>query len=150
MLFSKILLEIAIADELKKPCVLQRSHCTACGELPEAHLYGYAHHNKQLTIRVKRLRAEHLSGEAEGKLWMWSRCGTCKSQKGKSKCTKRVLISSAARCLSFGNFLELNFSNHYLSNIFSTCGHSLHTDFFYFFGYGLNLFISSHLLVHFA
>ncbi|KAM5562076.1 putative 1-phosphatidylinositol-3-phosphate 5-kinase FAB1D [Rosa sericea] len=128
--------DVPIGKFLQDNILNQRSHCTSCGELPEAHVYCYAHHNKQLTIRVKRLLTEHLPGEAEGKLWMWSRCGKCKSVKGKSKCTKRVLISSAARCLSFGNFLELSFSNHSLSNIFSSCGHSLQTDFLYFFGLG--------------
>ncbi|KAG8660738.1 hypothetical protein MANES_02G188400v8 [Manihot esculenta] len=112
----------------------QRCQCTTCGELPEAHFYYYAHHNKQLTIRVKRL-LKPLPGEAEGKLWMWSRCGKCKHQNGVSKCTKRVLISTAARCLSFGKFLELSFSQH-TSFGRSACGHSLERDFLYFFGLG--------------
>ena len=120
-------------------CFLQRSHCALCGELPEAHFYYYAHHNKQLTIQVKRL-PKHLPGEAEGKLWMWSRCGKCKTGNRISKCTKRVLISTAACGLSFGKFLELSFSEQ--SSGLSSCGHSLHWDFLYFFGYGL-LFLFS-------
>ncbi|XP_022773471.1 putative 1-phosphatidylinositol-3-phosphate 5-kinase FAB1D isoform X2 [Durio zibethinus] len=112
-----------------------RSQCDICGELPEAHFYYYAHHNKQLTIQVKRL-AKHLPGEAEGKLWMWSRCGKCKTGNGISNCSKRVLISTAARGLSFGKFLELSFSKHSLSSGLSSCGHSLHRDFLYFFGLG--------------
>ena len=126
---------------------MQRSQCTACGELPEAHFYYYAHYNRQLTIQVKRLpEGKHLPGEAEGKLWMWSCCGRCKHGNGISKSTKRVLISNAARGLSFGKFLELSFTYAPSSSRLSSCGHSLHRDFLYFFGYGL--FISSYLIVY--
>ncbi|CAI0557109.1 unnamed protein product [Linum tenue] len=111
----------------------QRSHCSTCGELPEVHFYYYAHHDKQLTIRVKRLM-KALPGEAEGKLWMWSRCGKCK---GDSKSTKRVLVSGAARSLSFGKFLELSFSDQSsFGKSSSSCGHSQERDFLYFFGLG--------------
>lgn len=123
---------------------MQRSPCSICGELPEAHFYYYAHHNKQLTIQIRRLSDEkHLPGEAEGKLWMWSRCGKCKHGNGMSKSTKRVLISTAARGLSFGKFLELGFSS---SSKLSSCGHSLHWDFLYFFGYAL--YMIGHVMVH--
>ncbi|XP_008237356.1 PREDICTED: putative 1-phosphatidylinositol-3-phosphate 5-kinase FAB1D [Prunus mume] len=128
--------DVPIGKFLQDNLLTQRSQCN-CGDLPDAHFYYYAHHNKQLTIRVKRLPGEKcLPGEAYGKLWMWSRCGKCKSRNGVSKCTKRVLISTAARGLSFGNFLELFFSNPSLSNMFSSCGHSLQRDFLYFFGLG--------------
>jgi len=109
---------------------IQTKLCDTCQELPEAHLYYYAHHNKQLTIQVKRLPPGIvLAGEEEGKIWMWSRCGKCKSCS-----TKRVLISTTARSLSFGNFLELGLS-HYSSSRKLGCGHSLDRDFLYFFGY---------------
>ncbi|OMO49729.1 Chaperonin Cpn60/TCP-1 [Corchorus capsularis] len=113
----------------------QRSQCAICGELPEAHFYYYAHHNKQLTIQVKHL-SKHLPGEAEGKLWMWSRCGKCNTGNGISKSTKRVLLSNAARGISFGKFLELSFSDHSSSSELSSCGHSLHRHYLYFFGLG--------------
>lgn len=117
-------------------CFLQSLQCATCNEPPEAHFYYYAHHNKQLTIQVKRLPKEReLPGQAVGKLWMWSRCGKCKSLNGNSKSTKRVLISTAARGLSFGKFLELSFSNHSSFSRLSSCGHSLQRDFLYFFGY---------------
>ncbi|XP_022718209.1 putative 1-phosphatidylinositol-3-phosphate 5-kinase FAB1D isoform X2 [Durio zibethinus] len=112
-----------------------KSRCAICGELPEAHFYYYAHHNKQLTIQVKRL-PKHLPGKAEGKLWMWSRCSKCKTGNGISKSTKRVLISTAAHSLSFGKFLELSFSDCSSSSRSSSCGHSHHRDFLYFFGLG--------------
>ncbi|KAM1105758.1 hypothetical protein ACFX1X_002743 [Malus domestica] len=129
--------DVPIGKFLQDNLLNQQSQCTSCGGLPEAHFYYYAHRNKQLTIRVKRLPGEvHLPGGAEGKLWMWSRCGKCKSRNGISKCTKRVLISTSARGLSFGNYLELNFSKPSLSNLFSSCGHSLQKDFLYFFGLG--------------
>lgn len=108
---------------------IQTRLCDACQELPDAHFYYYAHHYKQLTIQVKRLPQEKsLLGEAEGKIWMWSRCRKCKSGS-----TKRVLISTTARSLSFGKFLELSLS-HYSSSRKLSCGHSLDRDFLYFFG----------------
>ncbi|XVF63238.1 hypothetical protein PTKIN_Ptkin09bG0071600 [Pterospermum kingtungense] len=138
--------DVPLGKFLRDNLLNQRSQCAICGELPEAHFYYYAHHNKQLTIQVKRL-PKHLPGEAEGKLWMWSRCGKCKIGNGASKCTKRVLISSAARCLSFGKFLELSFSDHSLSSGLSSCGHSLHRDFLYFFGLGPMVAMFSYSLV---
>lgn len=128
---------------------MQRSQCSICGQLPEAHFYYYAHHNKQLTIQVRRLPNEkHLPGEAEGKLWMWSRCGKCKPGNKISKSSKRVLISTTARGLSFGKFLELGFSHHSSSSKLSSCGHSLHWDFLYFFGYGSSM--TCHVMVDFS
>lgn len=117
-------------------CFLQRLLCSLCGGSPEAHIYYYAHHNKQLTIQVKHFPMnKHLPGESDGKIWMWSRCGNCKPQSGNTQSTKRVLISADARGLSFGKFLELSLSNHLPSSRFSICGHPLHTDCLYFFGY---------------
>ncbi|XWS24864.1 hypothetical protein CRYUN_Cryun27aG0021600 [Craigia yunnanensis] len=127
--------DVPLGKFLRDNLLNQRSQCAKCGELPEAHFYYYAYHNKQLTIQVKRL-PKHIRGEAEGKLWMWSRCGKCKTGNGISKCTKRVLISTAARGLSFGKFLELSFSEHSSSSGLSSCGHYLHRDFLYFFGLG--------------
>lgn len=116
---------------------MQRTQCATCGELPEAHFYYYAHHKKQLTIQVKRLPdRKRLPGEVKGKIWMWSRCGKCKTKNGVSKSAKRVLISTAACSLSFGKFLELCFSHHSSSDRALSCGHSVSRDFLYFFGYG--------------
>lgn len=109
----------------------QRSQCQTCEETPEAHLYYYAHQNKQLTIQIKRISLPKcLPGEAKGKIWMWSRCGKCKN--GTRKSTKRVMISTAARSLSFGKFLELSFTQN-----------SLERDFLHFFGYVLAIFCSA-------
>ncbi|KAF2297477.1 hypothetical protein GH714_024131 [Hevea brasiliensis] len=66
--------DVPLGKFLQDNLLNQGSQCTTCGELPEAHFYYYAHHNKQLTIRVKWL-LNLLPGEAEGKIWMWSRCG---------------------------------------------------------------------------
>ncbi|XP_010555713.1 PREDICTED: putative 1-phosphatidylinositol-3-phosphate 5-kinase FAB1D [Tarenaya hassleriana] len=115
----------------------QESRCSTCEELPEAHVYYYAHHSKQLTIQVRRLPTERcLPGEAKGQLWMWSRCGKCKTKNGTPKSTKRVMISTAARSLSFGKFLELSFSRQSLLSRTSGCGHSFDRDFLHFFGLG--------------
>ncbi|XP_023535373.1 putative 1-phosphatidylinositol-3-phosphate 5-kinase FAB1D [Cucurbita pepo subsp. pepo] len=122
---------------LQENLLNQKNVCTVCGELPEAHYYYYAHSRKQLCIQVKQLPVNKvLPGETEGKLWMWSRCSKCKSKGGPSKSTKRVLISTAARGLSFGKFLELCFSDCTLPSKSSVCGHSLFGDFLYFFGLG--------------
>ena len=116
---------------------MQKSQCTTCGELPEAHFYYYAHRNKQLTIHVKRLpEGKQLPGDAEGKLWMWSRA-RCKPGNGISKSTKRVLMSTAARSLSFGKFLELSLSHPSSSSRLSSYCHPLERDFLHFFGYGM-------------
>ncbi|CAB4289569.1 unnamed protein product [Prunus armeniaca] len=47
--------DVPIGKFLQDNLLTQRSQCN-CGDLPDAHFYYYAHHNKQLTIRVKRLR----------------------------------------------------------------------------------------------
>ncbi|KAJ6762052.1 1-PHOSPHATIDYLINOSITOL-3-PHOSPHATE 5-KINASE FAB1D-RELATED [Salix koriyanagi] len=127
--------DVPLGKFLRDNLLNQRSQCNTCSELPEAHFYYYAHHNKQLTIRVKRL-FKTLPGEAEGKLWMWIRCGKCKHESRFPKSTKRVLISTAARSLSFGKFLELSFSHQFSSGSLFSCGHSLERDFLYFFGLG--------------
>ncbi|GAV87130.1 Cpn60_TCP1 domain-containing protein/PIP5K domain-containing protein [Cephalotus follicularis] len=129
--------DVPLGKFLRDNLLNQITLCSTCNELPEAHFYYYAHHNKLLTIQVKhRSDKKSLPGEAEGKIWMWSRCGKCKIGNGVSKSTKRVLISTAARCLSFGKFLELSFSDHCSSKRLSSCGHLLHSDFLYFFGLG--------------
>ncbi|XP_075509360.1 putative 1-phosphatidylinositol-3-phosphate 5-kinase FAB1D [Primulina tabacum] len=129
--------DVPFGKFLRDNLLRQALQCKTCGEFPEAHFYYYAHHNKQLTIQVRRLPAErNLPGETEGKLWMWSRCGQYKLHDGSSKSTKRVLISSDARGLSFGKFLELGFSNQSSFSGRSSCGHSFDKDFIYFFGLG--------------
>lgn len=124
-------------DRFLRDMFSQRSLCQTCGEVPEAHLYYYAHQNKQLTIQIKRISvAKCLPGEAKGKIWMWSRCGKCKTKNGTRKSTKRVLISTAARSLSFGKFLELSFTQQTFLNRLCSCGHSFDRDFIHFFGLG--------------
>lgn len=132
--------DVPLGKFLQENLLNQCLPCATCNEPPEAHFYYYAHHDKQLTIQVKRLLGDwRLPGESDGKLWMWSRCGKCKSShkfNGYLKSTKRVLISNAARGLSFGKFLELSFSNRSSFSRLSSCGHSLQRDFLYFFGLG--------------
>ncbi|KAD4586336.1 hypothetical protein E3N88_23937 [Mikania micrantha] len=129
--------DVPLGKFLQDNLLNQKPSCATCNELPEAHLHYYAHHDKQLTIQVKRLPLDkHLAGESEGKLWMWSCCGQCKPFNGSLKSTKRVLVSIAARGLSFGKFLELGFSNHSSWEIPSTCGHSYYKDYLHFFGMG--------------
>ncbi|KAL4651637.1 hypothetical protein ACB092_01G174800 [Castanea dentata] len=128
--------DVPLGKFLRDNLLNQKSQCTKCGELPEAHFYYYAHRNKQLTIQVKRLpEGKHLPGDAEGKLWMWSRA-RCKPGNGISNSTKRVLMSTAARSLSFGKFLELSLSHPSSSSRLSSYCHPFERDFLHFFGLG--------------
>ncbi|GJN17008.1 hypothetical protein PR202_gb04046 [Eleusine coracana subsp. coracana] len=120
-------------DQLTSPAISSKKHnCLSCGESPESHMYSYTHHNGTLTVLVKRLPLESsLSCGRHGRIWMWTRCLRCNA-----KPTQRVVISSSARNLSFGKFLELSFSTHSSAKKLSTCGHSLHRDCLRFFGFG--------------
>nr|XP_043615488.1 putative 1-phosphatidylinositol-3-phosphate 5-kinase FAB1D isoform X2 [Erigeron canadensis] len=129
--------DVPLGKFLRDNLLNQKLKCGTCNELPEAHTHYYAHYNMQLTIQVKRLPLDkHLTGETEGKIWMWSCCGQCKPSNGSLKSTKRVLLSIVARGLSFGKFLELGLSNHTSWKIPSTCGHSFYRDYLHFFGLG--------------
>ncbi|KAG9444094.1 hypothetical protein H6P81_015434 [Aristolochia fimbriata] len=115
----------------------QKYFCATCGEPPDAHIHCYIHMNGKLTVHVKQLPPEQrLPGEAEGKIWMWSRCLKCEWGDGIPMSTGRVLMSTASRGLSFGKLLELSFSSHSASSRFSSCGHSLHRDCLHFYGLG--------------
>ncbi|CAM0883858.1 unnamed protein product [Alopecurus aequalis] len=113
--------------------LLSETHsCLSCREPPEAHMYSYTHHDGTLTVLVKSLPLEKaLYGQGQGRIWMWTRCLRCGG-----KPTERVIISSSARNLSFGKFLELSFSTHSSAKKLSTCGHLLHRDCLRFFGLG--------------
>ncbi|KAI4320166.1 hypothetical protein MLD38_033672 [Melastoma candidum] len=129
--------DVPLGKFLRENVLNQRSQCRTCSEPPEAHYYYYAHHHEQLTIQVKRLPLnKELAGAREGKLWMWSCCNKCKIGNKAKSSTKRILLSSTARRLSFGKFLELSFAHH--STVMKTgiCGHSLRRDYLYFFGFG--------------
>ncbi|KQJ94785.1 putative 1-phosphatidylinositol-3-phosphate 5-kinase FAB1D [Brachypodium distachyon] len=115
----------------------QKASCSSCQEPPEAHIYSYTHQNGNLTVQSKNLVSQHrLPGESEGKIWMWTRCLRCEHEHGTSKSTPRVLISSEARNLSFGKFLELSFSSHSAARRLSICGHLVNRDCLRFFGLG--------------
>jgi len=77
-----------------------------------------------------------LPGELDGKVWMWHRCLRCKPKDGIPPATQRIVMSDAARGLSFGKFLELSFSNHTTANRIACCGHSLQRDCLRFYGLG--------------
>ncbi|XP_006659026.1 putative 1-phosphatidylinositol-3-phosphate 5-kinase FAB1D [Oryza brachyantha] len=115
----------------------QKLSCSSCGEPPESHLYSYTHRNGNLTVLVKYMAPQlQLPGGSEGKIWMWTRCLRCENEHGVSKSTPRVLISSEARNLSFGKFLELSFSSHSAARRLSICGHLVNRDCLRFFGLG--------------
>ncbi|KAI7745225.1 hypothetical protein M8C21_029913 [Ambrosia artemisiifolia] len=114
----------------------QTSSCQSCNKPAEAHVICYTHPQGNLTINVKRLPSLNLSGEKDGKIWMWHRCLRCPLVNGVPPATPRVVMSDAARGLSFGKFLELSFSNHATANRIAGCGHSLQRDCLRFYGLG--------------
>ncbi|KAJ1286455.1 hypothetical protein BS78_03G353100 [Paspalum vaginatum] len=124
--------DTSLGRYLQDTLLNEKHSCLSCGESPEAHMYSYTHHNGTLTVLMKRLPSEaKLSGESQGRVWMWTRCLRCNA-----KPTRRVIISSSARNLSFGKFLELSFSTDSAAKKLSTCGHLLHRDCLRFFGFG--------------
>ncbi|RCV28347.1 hypothetical protein SETIT_5G398600v2 [Setaria italica] len=124
--------DTSLGRHLQDNLLNEKQSCLSCGESPEAHMYSYTHHNGILTVLVKRLPLESsLSGEAQGRIWMWTRCLRCNA-----KPNRRVIISSSARNLSFGKFLELSFSTHSAAKKLPACGHLLHRDCLRFFGLG--------------
>ncbi|KAL9664784.1 hypothetical protein QQ045_020192 [Rhodiola kirilowii] len=114
----------------------QTSYCRSCEEPAEAHVQCFTHQLGSLTISVKRLPNIKLSGEQDGKIWMWHRCLKCAHVDGIPPATRRVIMSDAAWGLSFGKFLELSFSNHATANRVATCGHSLQRDCLRYYGFG--------------
>uniref|UniRef100_A0A0E0LZ56 PIPK domain-containing protein n=1 Tax=Oryza punctata TaxID=4537 RepID=A0A0E0LZ56_ORYPU len=124
--------DTSLGRYLQDSLLNEKHSCLSCGEPPEAHMYSYTHHNGTLTVLVKSLPLDvTLSGKDQGRIWMWTRCLRCNG-----KPTQRVIISSSARNLSFGKFLELSFSTHSAAKKLSTCGHLLHRDCLRFFGMG--------------
>ncbi|KAI3696261.1 hypothetical protein L1987_79272 [Smallanthus sonchifolius] len=114
----------------------QTSLCPLCKEPAEAHVTCYTHQQGNLTINVRRLRSLKLSGEKDGKIWMWHRCLRCTPVDGVPPANQRVIMSDAAWGLSLGKFLELSFSNHATANRVASCGHSLQRDCLRFYGMG--------------
>ncbi|CAL5037942.1 unnamed protein product [Urochloa decumbens] len=115
---------------------VQTSCCESCKEPAESHVRCYTHQQGSLTISVRTLASVKLPGEHDGKVWMWHRCLRCKPKDGVPPAAHRVIMSDAARGLSFGKFLELSFSNHTTANRIASCGHSLQRDCLRFYGLG--------------
>ncbi|PKU87387.1 1-phosphatidylinositol-3-phosphate 5-kinase FAB1B isoform X1 [Dendrobium catenatum] len=114
----------------------QSYQCPSCDMPSEAHIYCYTHQQGSLTISVRKLTEFRLSGERDGKIWMWHRCLRCPRLNGFPPATRRIVMSDAAWGLSFGKFLELSFSNHAAASRVASCGHSLHRDCLRFYGFG--------------
>ncbi|KAL6839624.1 hypothetical protein ACP4OV_030563 [Aristida adscensionis] len=115
---------------------IQTSCCESCKEPAESHVRCYTHQQGSLTISVRTLASIKLPGAHDEKIWMWHRCLRCKPKDGIPPATQRVVMSDAARGLSFGKFLELSFSNHTTANRIAPCGHSLQRDCLRFYGFG--------------
>ncbi|KAL6007735.1 hypothetical protein ACLOJK_033236 [Asimina triloba] len=137
-------LEIALDTEwllvlLTSRCVSKgmKKQCSKCSESSDFHSYSYCYHNGKLMISVKKLPPELLlPGEEKGILWMWTLCLKCNQSNGIPKPTRRVAMSSGARRLSFGKFLELCVSENSAINRLATCGHLLFRDCLQFYGLG--------------
>lgn len=124
------------------PCCFQGYRCRSCEMPSEAHVHCYTHRQGSLIISVKKLSELPLTGERDGKIWMWHRCLRCPRVNKIPPATRRVVMSDAAWGLSFGKFLELSFSNHSATSRVASCGHSLHRDCLRFYGYSLSLSLS--------
>lgn len=109
--------------------------CGFCEERRDAHVHCYMHRQGSLTISVHR-QTQVLTGEMDGKIWMWHRCLKCPRVNNNPPATHRVVMSDAAWGLSFGKFLELSFSNYAAASRVAACGHSLHRDCLRFYGFG--------------
>ncbi|KAL3695599.1 hypothetical protein R1sor_009675 [Riccia sorocarpa] len=110
--------------------------CKECDEV-NSHNYCFTHRSGSLTISVRKISSDKvLTGEKEGKIWMWHRCKKCPLKQGVPPATHRVVMSDAAWGLSFGKFLELSFSNHEAASRVAACGHSLHKHHLRFYGFG--------------
>ncbi|XP_020573339.1 1-phosphatidylinositol-3-phosphate 5-kinase FAB1A-like [Phalaenopsis equestris] len=130
-------LDVSLGRYLQDILLSQKYTCSSCGERSEAHIYRFTHQNGNLTATVRLLPKESiLLGEAEGKIWMWTRCLKCDHDRRGPKASRRVTMSSVARGLSFGKFLDLSFADHSAANRLSRCGHLLHKDCLRFFGLG--------------
>ncbi|XP_062233139.1 1-phosphatidylinositol-3-phosphate 5-kinase FAB1B-like isoform X2 [Phragmites australis] len=127
---------------------VQTSCCESCKEPAESHVRCYTHQQGSLTISVRTLASVKLPGEHDGKIWMWHRCLRCKPKDGIPPATQRVVMSDAARGLSFGKFLELSFSNHTTANRIARCGHSLQRDCLRFYGFGSMVAVFRYSPVH--
>ncbi|KAK9705228.1 hypothetical protein RND81_07G041900 [Saponaria officinalis] len=114
----------------------QASQCRSCKEPVEAHVQCYTHRQGVLSIKIRRLDTSKLSGERDGKIWMWHRCLRCDRIDNVPPATRRIIMSDAAWGLSFGKFLELSFSNHATANRVASCGHSIQRDCLRFYGFG--------------
>ncbi|KAF8775171.1 hypothetical protein HU200_004569 [Digitaria exilis] len=69
--------DTSLGRYLQDTLLNEKHGCLSCGESPEAHMYSYTHHNGTLTVLVKSLPLESsLSGEAQGRIWMWIRFGS--------------------------------------------------------------------------
>lgn len=129
--------DVSLGRYLQDVLLSQKYTCSSCGERSEAHMYRFTHQNGNLTATVRLLPKESvLPGEAEGKIWMWTRCLKCDHDTRGPKASRRVVMSSVARGLSFGKFLDLSFADHSAANRLSRCGHLLHRDCLRFFGLG--------------
>ncbi|KAL0922861.1 hypothetical protein M5K25_006891 [Dendrobium thyrsiflorum] len=129
--------DVSLGRYLQDILLSQKYTCSSCGERSEAHIYRFTHQSGNLTAIVRLLpKGFVLPGEAEGKIWMWTRCLKCDHDRGGPKASRRVVMSSVARGLSFGKFLDLSFADHSAANRLSRCGHLLHRDCLRFFGLG--------------
>ncbi|WCJ42881.1 phosphatidylinositol-4-phosphate 5-kinase family protein [Euphorbia peplus] len=121
---------------LQEKLLNQNYRCDLCEMPSEAHVYCYTHRQGSITISVKKLPEFLLPGERDGKIWMWHRCLRCPRTNGFPPATRRVVMSEAARGLSFGKFLELSFTNHIAASRVASCGHSFQRDCLRFYGLG--------------
>ena len=125
---------LTLGQFLQTCCFNLRRQCTnpKCREGVKLHEQCFSHHGSRLSIRVLQLPAEHARPAEEG-LFAWSVCRACPQP---ARAGPRVPLSAQTCTLSFGRFLESNFSNLTACSRFSGCSHPLHPHHERFISYG--------------
>ncbi|XP_078181816.1 putative 1-phosphatidylinositol-3-phosphate 5-kinase FAB1D isoform X1 [Carex rostrata] len=131
--------DTTLGTQLTDVFLNEKHGCSVCGDAPEAHLYVYTHQNGRITVLVTtlppKLDLSSKTSKDQDKIWMWTRCWSCKKENRPAGPAARFIVSDSARSISFVKFLELSFSR-YLPGTKLPCGHLMYRDGLRFFGMG--------------
>eukprot|EP00878_Enallax_costatus_P033894 GHUV01037475.1.p1 GENE.GHUV01037475.1~~GHUV01037475.1.p1 ORF type:complete len:790 (+),score=270.19 GHUV01037475.1:181-2550(+) len=121
---------VAAAPHAQKKC-----QQPGCGDGVTCHVRTFLHAGSRITLSIATLPAnEALPGEDRGQVWMWMRPKGSRQQPGSTSQAgvRRLPLSQACACMSFGMFLSLCFSAPGLEVL----GTPLHSGFVRYFGLG--------------
>eukprot|EP00775_Hariotina_reticulata_P003720 gene3720-3982_t len=114
------------------PHTQKRCQVPGCGDGVTCHVRTFLHGSSRITLSIATLPAAvALPGEERGQVWTWLRP---KGSRRPAGCiaVRRLPLSQASACMSFGMFLSLCFAAPGLE----VFGHSLHSHFVRYFGLG--------------